>query len=173
MRRFPGLYIDSVKSPDERVLRSNREICDAFLAHFRDRFASCPDLPLQEFRSYLADFTRLVVAEAAGCEGVVTECEVRDALKQVGLKKSPGLDGLPYKVCLRLPHILVPILMDMFNHWRARMVSCLACSDQLANACASSSCLYILHMYHRNRHRILCHDFLIPTSSWIRVHAYV
>ena len=32
----------------------------------------------------------LGVAEAASCEGVVTECEVRDALKQVGLNKSPG-----------------------------------------------------------------------------------
>ena len=46
VRRFPGQYIDSVKSPDGFVLRSNREIRDAFLAHFRDRFARCPDLPL-------------------------------------------------------------------------------------------------------------------------------
>ena len=40
-----------------------------------------------------------------------------DALKQSGLNKLPGLDGLPYKVYLRLPHMFVPILMDMFNHW--------------------------------------------------------
>ena len=73
---------------------------DTFRAHFRDRFARCTDLPIREFRSYLADFPRLGVAEAAGCEGVVTECEVRDALKQVGLNKSPGLDGLPYEVYL-------------------------------------------------------------------------
>ena len=56
MRRFPDRYIDTVKSPDGRVLQANR--CDAFRAHFRDRFARCPDLPLQEFRSYLADFPR-------------------------------------------------------------------------------------------------------------------
>ena len=80
MRRFPGRYIDSVKSSDGRVLRSNREIHDAFQAHFCDRFARCPDLSLQEFRSYLADFSRLGAAEIAGCEGVVTECEVCDAL---------------------------------------------------------------------------------------------
>ena len=84
--------------------------------HFRDRFARCPDLPLQEFRSYLTDFPRLGAAEAASCEGVVTECEVRDALKQVGLNKSPGLDGLPYEVYLRLPRMFMPIL-TMFNHW--------------------------------------------------------
>ena len=53
---------------------------DAFRAHFRDRFSRCTDLPLQEFRSYLADFPRLGAAEATSCEGVVTECEVRDAL---------------------------------------------------------------------------------------------
>ena len=117
VRRFPDRYIVSVKTPDGRLLRSGREIRDAFRAHFRDRFARCTDLPLREFRSYLADFPRLGAAEAASCEGVVTECEVRDALKQVGLNKSPGLDGLPYEVYLRMSHMFVPILTDMFNHW--------------------------------------------------------
>ena len=87
---------------------------------FRDRFARCTDLPLQEFRSYLADFPHLEVAEAANSEGVVTECEVCDALKQVGLNKSPGLDGLPYEVYLRMSHMFVPILTNMFNYWFAQ-----------------------------------------------------
>ena len=56
VRRFPGRYIDSVKCPDGRVLRSNREIRDALRAHFPDRFVGCPDLPLQETRSYDSDF---------------------------------------------------------------------------------------------------------------------
>ena len=120
VRRFPGQYVDSVKSPDGRVLRSNLEIRDTFGVHFHDHFARHPDLPLQEFRSYLADFLRLEAAEAAGCEGVVTECEVRDALKQDGLNKSPGLDGLPYEVYLRLLQMFVPILTDMFNYWFAQ-----------------------------------------------------
>ena len=120
VRRFPDRYIASVKIPDGRLLRSSREICDAFRAHFRDRFARCTDLPLREFRSYLADFPHLGVAEVASCEGVVTECEVRDALKQFDLNKSPGLDGLPYEVYLRMSHIFVPILTDMFNHWFAQ-----------------------------------------------------
>ena len=119
MRRFPDWYIASVESPDGRVLRSNREMRDAFRVHFRDRFARCPDLPLQVFRSYLADFPRLGAAEAASCEGVITECEVRDTLKQVGLNNSPGLNGLPYEVYLSLPHMFVSILTDMFNHWFA------------------------------------------------------
>ena len=45
---------------------------------------------------------------------MVTECEVCDALKQVNLNKSPGLDGLPYEVYLTLPHMFVPILTDWF-----------------------------------------------------------
>ena len=69
LRRFPNQYIDSVKSPDGRVLRSNREIRDAFRAHFRDRFARCFDLPLQNFRCYLADFPFLGAAEAACLRG--------------------------------------------------------------------------------------------------------
>ena len=89
-------YIDFVKTPDGRVLRSNREMGDAFRVHFRDRFARCPDLPLQEFRSYLADFPCLGAAEAANCEGVVFECKVRDALKQVSWRfndPSPDCSG--------------------------------------------------------------------------------
>ena len=118
VRRFPDRYIASVKTADGLLLRSGCEMHDAF----RDRFARCPDLPIWEFRSYLADFPRLGVAEAASCEGVVTECEVRDALEQVGLNKSPGLDGLPYEVYLRMSHMFVPILTDVFNHWFAQGV---------------------------------------------------
>ena len=114
VRRFPDRYIDSVKTPDRWLLRSSGKMGDAFRVHFRDRFARCPDLPLQVFRSYLADFPRLGTVEAASCEGVVT-----DALKQVGLNKSPGLDGLPYEVYLRMSRMFVPILTDMFNHWFA------------------------------------------------------
>ena len=102
VRTIPDRYIASVKTPDGRLLRSSGEMRDAFRTHFRDRFARCTDLALREFRSYLADFPRLGVAEAASCEGVVTECEVRDGLTQIGLNKSPGLDGLPYEVYLRM-----------------------------------------------------------------------
>ena len=86
---------------------------DAFWLHFRNCFP-------QEFRNYLADFPRLKKAEVASFEGLVTKCEIRDSLKQVGLNKSPGLDGLPYEVCLRMSHLFVPILTIMFNHWFAQ-----------------------------------------------------
>ena len=95
LRRFSRRYIKCVNALDGRMLRSSREIRESFRAHFRDCFARCPDLQVQEFRNYLADFPLLGEAEAASCEGVVTECEVRSALKQVSLNKSPGLDGLP------------------------------------------------------------------------------
>ena len=98
------------------MLRLKHEMRKAFGAHFRDHFARCPDLPVQEFHNYLADFPCLGVAEAASCEGLVTESEVHNALKQVGLNKSPGLDGLPYEVYLRMSHMFVPILTDVFNH---------------------------------------------------------
>ena len=95
VRRFLGWYIDYVKFSDGCVLRANHEICDAFRAYFHDRFACCPYLLLQEFCSYLTNFPLLGAAEAASCEGVITECTIHDVLKQVGLNKSPGLDGLP------------------------------------------------------------------------------
>ena len=117
VRRFPDRYIDSVKTPDGRLLWLSGEMHDAFRVHFRDCFARCTGLLLREFRSYLADFLLLGTAEVASCEGVVTECKVRDVLKQIGLNKSPGLDGLPYEVYLRMSHIFVPILTDVFNHW--------------------------------------------------------
>ena len=78
------------------MLRSNHE---AFWAHFHDRFACYPD-------------PRLGAVEAASCEGVVTECKVRNVLKQVGLNKSRELDGLPYEVYLRMSYMFVPILTD-------------------------------------------------------------
>ena len=115
LRRFHCRYIECVNAPDGRVLRSNREIREAFRTHFQDRFAHCSGLQAQEFRNYLADFSRLGEAEAASCEGAVTECEVRSALKQIGLNKSPGLDGLPYEVYLRMSHMFAPILTKVFT----------------------------------------------------------
>ena len=41
-------------------------------------------------------------------------------MKQVGLNKSPGLDGLPYEVYLRMSHMFAPILTNGFNHWFAQ-----------------------------------------------------
>ena len=98
VRRFPFHYIGSVKPLDGHVLWSNREMWELFLAHFCNRFARCPDLPVQEFRCNLADFPCLQETEAASYEGLVTEYKVCDALKQVGLYKSSGLDGLPNEV---------------------------------------------------------------------------
>ena len=94
-----------------------RDIREAFRAHFRDRFAYLPDLLIQQFLSYLPHFSRLQEAKAAGCERLVTECEVCVVLMKVGLNKLPGLDGLPYEVYLRMLQTFVPILTDVFNHW--------------------------------------------------------
>ena len=120
VRRFSFRYIDLVKSPHGDEHWSNRKMPEAFRAHFCDHFARCPDIPVQEFWSYLADFLRLREAEAASCESLVTECEVRDALKQVGYNKSPALDCILYYVYLRLLHMFALILTDMFNHWIAQ-----------------------------------------------------
>ena len=114
-RRFLHRYIKSIKSQNERMLQSSRERREAFRVHFRDRFARLPNLPLQKFLRYRADFPyHFQETEATGCEGLVTECEVCDALKQVDLNISLGLDGLSYEVYLR---VFVSILTDMFNHW--------------------------------------------------------
>ena len=112
-KKYEGFLIGR---SDGHAIRSNCEMRGAFQAHFRDRFARCPDLPVQEFLCYLADFPCLGEAGVDSCEGLVTECEVGYALKLVGLNKLPVLDGLPNEVYLRMSHMFVPILTDMFNH---------------------------------------------------------
>ena len=113
VRRFLHRYNEFVKSLVGYALRSNHEICGAFRVHFCDRLARFPDLSVQEFRSCLANFPCFGEAEAVSCEGLVTECEIRNTLKQIGLNKSPGLDGLPSEVYLRMSHMFVPIQRDV------------------------------------------------------------
>ena len=72
-----------------------------------------------KFHNYFADFPQLQEAEAAACERLITKCEVRDALKQVVLNKSPRLGGLLYKVYLRMLLMFIPNLADTVNHWFA------------------------------------------------------
>ena len=105
LRRFPHWYIEFVKSPDEHALQSNQEMRKAFRAHFRDRFARYSGVS-----QLFGRLPRLVVAEATSCKDLVIESEVRDALKQFGLNKLPGLHSLPYEVYLRMSHMFVPIL---------------------------------------------------------------
>ena len=45
------------------------------------------------------------------------EDEVWETLKSVGLDKSPGINGLPYEVYLRLLHMFVPLLTTIYNNW--------------------------------------------------------
>ena len=115
--RFPRWHIEIVMSLDGHRLRSDREIRDTFQAYFCDHFTRLPDCQEEEFSSYLADFPRLQAAEAAICEGNVTECEVRDVLKQVSLKKSPGLDGLPYEMYLGLSHLFWRMCSNIGLSW--------------------------------------------------------
>ena len=75
------------------------------------------DLPVQDFRSNLSDFSRLRGAEAVICECVVNECKVRNALKQVGLNKLLRVDSMPNEVYVRLLHMFVSILTDLFHSW--------------------------------------------------------
>ena len=39
-----------------------------------------------------------------------------EALKSVRLEKSPGIDGLPYEVYLRLSHMFVPLLATIYDN---------------------------------------------------------
>ncbi len=80
-------------------------------------FTREPGLSSAQFDTYLADFPRLSATEAAGCEGLIKEEEIRVALKSVGLDKSPGIDGLPYEAYLRLSPMSVPLLATIYNNW--------------------------------------------------------
>ena len=110
VQRFPRSVYQFFQIP--RWTHAAVELWDARCLSGTLSWSLCP----LSWSPYLADFLHLREAETASCEGVVTECKVCDALTQVGLNKSPGLDDLPYEVYLRLPHMFVPILMDMFNH---------------------------------------------------------
>ena len=82
VRRCPSWYSESVKSLNRCILRLNHKMRKAFQAHFQDHFACYPDLPVQQFHSYLANFLHLWEAEAVSRNGVITECEVHDVLKK-------------------------------------------------------------------------------------------
>ena len=117
LRQAADRHIARVTLPDGRTVTTNQGVLEAFRSYYQELFAMEPGLSLEQFDTYLADFSRLSTTEAARCEGGITEDEVIEALKRVGLNKSPGIDGLPYEVYLRLSHIFVPLLTVLFNSW--------------------------------------------------------
>ena len=118
LRHAADRQIASVTSPDGQRRTTNEAICREFRQYFLKLFTREPGLSSAQFDTYLADFPRLSATEAAGCEGrIKEEEEIREALKSVGLEKSPGIDGLPYEVYLRLLHMFVPLLATIYDNW--------------------------------------------------------
>lgn len=64
---------------------------------------------LTRFDSYLADFPQFEAIEMANCKGGIREGEIWEILKKVGKDKSPGINGLPSKVYLRLLSMFPPV----------------------------------------------------------------
>ena len=117
LRHATDRHIASVTSPEGLGRTTNEAICGEFRQYFLKLFTREPGLSSAQFDTYLADFPRLSATEAAECDGRIKEEEIRDALKSVGLDKSPGIDGLHYEVYLRLSHKFVPLLATIYNNW--------------------------------------------------------
>ena len=81
MRAASQRHIASVTSPDDQRLTTNGDICRQFRDYYQDLFTRSPGLSSAQFDAYLADFPRLEETEAAGCEGPITQDEIRLALK--------------------------------------------------------------------------------------------
>ena len=101
LRHATDRHIASVTSPKGQRRTTNEDICGEFRQYFLKLFTREPGLGSAQFDTYLV----------AGCEGRIKEEEIRDALKSVGLDKSPGIDGL------RLSHMFVPLLATIYNNW--------------------------------------------------------
>ena len=117
LRHAADRHIASVTSPDGQRRTTNEAICKEFRQYFLKLFTREPGLSSSQFDTYLADFPHLSAMEAARCGGCITEDEVRKAINSVGSDKSPGLDGLPYEVYLKLSHMFVPLLASIYNNW--------------------------------------------------------
>ena len=113
LRHATDWYITSVTSPDGQRT-TNEAIRGEFRQYFLKLFTREPGLSSAQFDTYLAVFPHL---SATGCEGRIKEEEIRDALKSVGLDKSPGIDRLPYEVYLSVSHMFVPLLATIYNNW--------------------------------------------------------
>ena len=95
LRHATDRHIASITSPDEQRRTTNE--CREFRQYFLKFFTREPGQNSAQFDTYLAVFPRFTASEAAGCEGRITEDEVRQALKSVGLDKSPGSMACPTK----------------------------------------------------------------------------
>ena len=102
LRHASQKHITSVTSLDGQHWTTKEGIFREFRDYFQKLFIKEPELISAQFYTYLADFPGLEAAEAAECDGCITENEIRQILETVGTNKIPGIDCFPYKVYLRL-----------------------------------------------------------------------
>ena len=116
-RHVADWHISSFTSPDGQRQTTNEVICKEFRQYFEKLFTREAGLSSALIDTYFANFPHLTAIEAFGYEGCIAEYEVQDALKSVGLNKSPGIDGLPYEVYLRQSHMSLFLLATIFDNW--------------------------------------------------------
>ena len=107
-------HIISVTLPDGQHQTTNKGICKEFCYYFLKFFTREPRSSSAQFKAYLFNLFWL---EAVGCERHIIEDEIWKILKTAGTDETPGIDGLPYKVWLRLSHEFVPLLVTVYNNW--------------------------------------------------------
>ena len=102
--------MDNIRLPSKPFVRN-------FSSTSRSFSLGSPDWALLSSMPILSTSLTLQWLKWRGCEGHIMENEVREALKLVGLDKSPRINGLPYEVYLRLSHMFITLLATIYNNW--------------------------------------------------------
>lgn len=115
-------HISGIRAKNGTLLWSPKSVNLQFLSCYRSLYSTRVVYTVDELGSYLdlIDFTRLDSDPREELEGDITLEELQEALGQLQLGKTPGIDGIPTAVYSLHQDFLAPHLLSMFEQCFSR-----------------------------------------------------
>ena len=109
-------HINSLKTHDGKRVKDSKDILSESVIFYKDLY-SADHLSEKGINNYINQFDVPLLSdvEKSLCEGLVTNNECLDVIKQMSSNKSPGYDGLPSDFYKHMWSIVGPIILKSYE----------------------------------------------------------
>ena len=110
-------FIAGVRQTDGNISTSSKQINDTFRSFYNTLYTSHGDLDKQKLDNFFINLNlpQLSEEDKNFLEAPLTLEEIIQAIKNMQLNKSPGLDGFPVDFYRAFEDILGPLLLEVYN----------------------------------------------------------
>ena len=116
-KNYSNNTIKQLKKENGTFTSNNKEILEEEYAFYKNLYKA-DDIPKEDIKTYLRDTGNINILyehEANTLEGIISETECQNALRNMKLNKSPGSDGLPVEFYVSFWQDVKTLVVESLN----------------------------------------------------------